>query len=91
MQAAGELAKCWGYDVCLLGDVLQGDTRDLAQVQAAEAREDARNMSRGDAPVVLMSDGAYTVTRRASATGLDAEGSLANNDAHAFLPIWETR
>ncbi|RYH03052.1 glycerate kinase [Salipiger sp. IMCC34102] len=67
-----------GWDVRLLGDALEGEARDLAAAQAAQAVEIAAGLAPGDAPVALLSGGEVTVTRRGDGTGgPNAEFALA--------------
>jgi len=58
-----------GIDVRLLGDALQGEAREVAQAQAAMACEIQRGMTDGAAPVLLLSGGELTVTRRGDGIG----------------------
>jgi hydroxypyruvate reductase len=69
MEAATEMAKGRGYEVRLLGDALEGEARDLAAEQAVQARDIARSLKPGDAPVLLLSGGECTVTRRGNGVG----------------------
>ncbi len=75
LAAAAELARADGIDVRLLGDALEGEAREVAQAQAAMALK-----LRGDAtaPVLLLSGGELTVTRRGDGIGgPNAEFALA--------------
>ncbi|EYD72557.1 glycerate kinase type-2 family protein [Limimaricola hongkongensis] len=78
LEAAAELARQAGCEVRLLGDAIEGEARDLARAQAAQAREIAAAMAPGAAPVLLLSGGECTVTRRGDGTGgPNAEFALA--------------
>jgi hydroxypyruvate reductase len=67
LVAAAELAV--GCDVRMLGDALEGEARDVAAVQAAMARQLQANMKPNDAPILLLSGGELTVTRRGDGIG----------------------
>ncbi|MEZ5751154.1 MAG: glycerate kinase [Paracoccaceae bacterium] len=67
LAAAAEVAT--GCDVRLLGDALEGEARDLAQAQGTQAMTIAKAMQPGDRPVVLLSGGEVTVTRRGDGIG----------------------
>jgi hydroxypyruvate reductase len=78
LAAAAALARDAGCAVRLLGDALEGEARDLAAEQAAQARAQQAAMAPGDAPVLLLSGGECTVTRRGDGTGgPNAEFALA--------------
>ncbi|MCB6179918.1 glycerate kinase [Rhodobacter sp. Har01] len=69
LAAAARLASAMGLEVDVLGDALEGEARAVAAAQArlALARRDARNP--GDRPLVLLSGGELTVTRRGDGIG----------------------
>ncbi len=69
LAAAQVLAEAAGCQVHLLGDALEGEAREVAAQQAAGARAIAATLARGAAPVVLMSGGELTVTRRGNGVG----------------------
>ena len=78
LAAAAALAEEAGCEVRLLGDALEGEAREVAQAQAAEALRIAGGMLPGDRPVLLLSGGELTVTRRgAGIGGPNAEFCLA--------------
>ena len=78
LTAAAEMARAAGCSVVLLGDALEGEARDVAALQAAEALRVKATLRSGDAPVVLLSGGELTVTRRgAGIGGPNAEFCLA--------------
>jgi hydroxypyruvate reductase len=69
LGAAAELGEKAGYDVRLLGDALEGEARDVAAVQAEQALHIRRVLRPGDRPVLLLSGGELTVTRRGHGIG----------------------
>jgi glycerate 2-kinase len=58
LEAAGELANSFGYDVIMLGDSLEGEAREIAQSHAQLAK---RCLSDGRRAIIL-SGGELTVT-----------------------------
>ncbi|MDQ2064959.1 glycerate kinase [Xinfangfangia sp. CPCC 101601] len=78
LEAAAEIARELGVEVRVLGDALEGEARDVAAAQAAMALELAAARRPGDAPVLLLSGGELTVTRRGDGSGgPNAEFALA--------------
>ena len=78
LTAAAEMARAAGCDVQMLGDALEGEARDVAAQQAAKALHIKSGLRAGDAPVLLLSGGELTVTRRgAGIGGPNAEFCLA--------------
>ncbi|MDM7930364.1 glycerate kinase [Tabrizicola sp.] len=69
LAAAAEVARAAGLDVRLLGDSLEGEAREVAAAQAAMALDIAKAMQPGARPVLLLSGGELTVTRRGSGIG----------------------
>lgn len=69
LAAAAALAEAEGCEVRLLGDALEGEAREVAAVQAAEALRIAAELRPGDRPVLLLSGGELTVTRRGDGVG----------------------
>ncbi|MDF1608910.1 glycerate kinase [Hoeflea sp. YIM 152468] len=69
LAAAGELAQAAGCDVRLLGDALEGEASEVARVHAELALATARQRKPGDLPVLLLSGGELTVTRRGGGIG----------------------
>jgi glycerate 2-kinase len=69
LAAAAELARSAGVEVRLLGDALEGEAREVAAAQAGLAREIAAARGPGAAPVLLLSGGELTVTRRGQGIG----------------------
>lgn len=78
LEAAAEVARAEGLSVRFLGDALEGEARDVAATHAALAREVQAGLAMGDAPVLLLSGGELTVTRRGDGVGgPNAEYALA--------------
>ena len=78
LSAAAELAQAAGCDVRFLGDALEGEAREVAAEQAAMALEIKSAMKPSDRPVLLLSGGELTVTRRGNGVGgPNAEFALA--------------
>ncbi len=69
LQAAADRARAAGCEVRLLGDRVEGEAREVARAQAEEARAIAAGMRPGQAPVLLLSGGELTVTRRGRGIG----------------------
>ncbi len=66
LQAAAELARAAGCEVRVLGDALEGEAREVAAVQARLALEAQKGRS---GPLLLLSGGELTVTRRGDGVG----------------------
>ncbi|MEO0750789.1 MAG: glycerate kinase [Pseudomonadota bacterium] len=78
LEAASALARADGYDPRILGDAMEGEARDVALEQAQTALAVQASLAPGAAPVVLLSGGELTVTRRGDGIGgPNAEFSLA--------------
>lgn len=76
LAAAARLAQTMGFDVEILGDALEGEARAVAQDHAVYARK--RQAEKGDKPLILLSGGELTVTRRGDGIGgPNAEYALA--------------
>lgn len=69
LEAAAGMARAQGHDVRILGDRIEGEARDAAAGQAAMALDLQSNMKPGAAPVLLLSGGELTVTRRGNGVG----------------------
>lgn len=69
LAAARALAEAAGCQVHVLGDALEGEAREVAARQAAGARAIAATLARGAPPVLLLSGGELTVTRRGNGVG----------------------
>jgi glycerate 2-kinase len=79
LEAAAELARRQGVEAAILSDSIEGESRDVAQVHAAMAREIAQRNRPFRKPVVLLSGGETTVTLRGKGGrgGRNAEFLLA--------------
>lgn len=79
LEAAAELARRQGVEAAILSDSIEGESRDVAQVHAAMAREIAQRNRPFKRPVVLLSGGETTVTLRGKGGrgGRNAEFLLA--------------
>ncbi|QDZ12520.1 glycerate kinase type-2 family protein [Devosia ginsengisoli] len=79
LDAAAELAREQGIEAAILSDSIEGESRDVAQVHAAMAREIAQRNRPFNKPVVLLSGGETTVTLRGKGGrgGRNAEFLLA--------------
>lgn len=78
LEAASELAKEQGVRTEILGDALEGEARDVAVSHADYAKKRRSEMKQGDAPLLLLSGGELTVTRRGDGIGgPNAEYALA--------------
>jgi len=76
LAAAADIATAAGVEVRMLGDAIEGEAREVAAEQAALALEIAAQ--RLDHPVLLLSGGECTVTRRGNGVGgPNAEFALA--------------
>ncbi|MEM6577671.1 MAG: glycerate kinase [Pseudomonadota bacterium] len=69
LDAAAALAGETQLDVQVLGDALEGEAREVAQAQADQALEIQGSLSAKDRPVLLLSGGELTVTRRGDGIG----------------------
>jgi hydroxypyruvate reductase len=69
LEAAAALAREAGCDVHLLGDALEGEAREVAAAQAKQALALWSGMKPGDPPILLLSGGELTVTRRGEGVG----------------------
>ncbi|MBK1635504.1 glycerate kinase [Rhodovulum adriaticum] len=87
LAAAADLARATGCDVDILGDALEGEARELAAEHAALALDRQRAMAPWARPLVLLSGGECTVTRRGDGLGgPNAEYALALVAALAGAP-----
>uniref|UniRef100_UPI00036FA662 glycerate kinase type-2 family protein n=1 Tax=Novispirillum itersonii TaxID=189 RepID=UPI00036FA662 len=69
LEAAAAIARSRGYTPVILGNALEGEARDVAQVHAGIARQIARYGQPVAAPCVLLSGGETTVTVRGHGRG----------------------
>ncbi len=78
LAAAKEGALEQQIDVRVLGDAIEGEARDVARDHAALALDIRAGLRPGDSPVLLLSGGELTVTRRGDGIGgPNAEYALA--------------
>lgn len=78
LEAAADLAREAGCNVRILGDALEGEAREVAATHAELARNVQAALAPGDPPVLLLSGGELTVTRRGDGIGgPNAEYALA--------------
>ena len=78
LAAAAGMARAAGIDVRVLGDALEGEARDLARAQVAAARGLVPEAAAAGRPILLLSGGECTVTRRGDGVGgPNAEFALA--------------
>lgn len=69
LNAAADLAKDRGVTVMRLGNDIEGEARDIGRAHAGRARAVQQDMKPGDPPVLLLSGGELTVTRRGDGIG----------------------
>lgn len=69
LEAAAERARAMGLEAHILGDGIEGESRDVGRMHAAIARSVAQRGQPFRSPCVLLSGGETTVTVRATAPG----------------------
>ncbi len=69
LQAAANVARAAGVAPVILGDAIEGEAREVAQVMAGIARQVRRHGQPAGAPCVLLSGGETTVTLRGKGRG----------------------
>ena len=69
LEAAAAVAKALGVTPVILGDALEGESREVAKVMAGIARSVALNGHPAQPPLVLLSGGETTVTVRGKGRG----------------------
>ena len=78
LAAAADLARERGIDPVILGDAIEGEARDIATDHAALALNEQAGFAPGARPMLLLSGGELTVTRRGDGVGgPNAEYALA--------------
>ncbi len=78
LEAARNLAEAEGCDVEILGDALEGEAREVARAHAELALSRQSERPEGSRPLLLLSGGELTVTRRGEGVGgPNAEYALA--------------
>ncbi|MEQ8584734.1 MAG: glycerate kinase [Thalassobaculaceae bacterium] len=69
LEAAAEIARAAGITPVILGDAIEGESRDVATVMAGIAAQVARHGQPATTPCVLLSGGETTVTVRGDGRG----------------------
>jgi glycerate 2-kinase len=69
LEAAANVARRAGVTPLILGDAIEGESREVAQVHAGIARQVRRHGQPASAPCVLLSGGETTVTVRGKGRG----------------------
>jgi hydroxypyruvate reductase len=69
LEAAAAKARAAGVTPVILGDAIEGESRDVGTVHAAIAKQVARHGQPAAAPAVLLSGGETTVTMRGEGRG----------------------
>jgi hydroxypyruvate reductase len=69
LEAAAQVARAAGIAPVILGDAIEGEAREVAQVMAGIARQVRRHGQPAGAPCVLLSGGETTVTLRGKGRG----------------------
>jgi len=69
VRAAADVARELGYVPCVLSTLVEGETREVAKVHGAIAREVQRSGRPVEAPACLISGGETTVTLRGDGKG----------------------
>jgi hydroxypyruvate reductase len=69
LEAAAALARDRGYTPVILGDAIEGESREVAKVHAGIARQVARHGQPAPVPAVILSGGETTVTVRGQGRG----------------------
>lgn len=69
LEAMAETARAAGATPVILGDAIEGEAREVAQVMAGIAQQVARHGQPAAAPAVLLSGGETTVTVRGQGRG----------------------
>jgi glycerate 2-kinase len=69
LEAAAEVARKAGVTPVILGDAIEGEARDVAQVHAGIVRQVKRHGQPAKAPCLLLSGGETTVTVRGCGRG----------------------
>lgn len=69
LAAAADVARAAGCKVVSLGDAIEGEARSVARDQASAARAIAAQMQPGAMPVLVLSGGELTVSRKGQGVG----------------------
>ncbi|EJB07073.1 LOW QUALITY PROTEIN: putative glycerate kinase [Rhizobium leguminosarum bv. trifolii WSM597] len=84
LEAAAALARASGIEAAILSDAIEGESRDVAQVHAAIAKEVLGRNRPFAKPIVILSGGETTVTLRAKGGKGGRNGEFALAAAHAL-------
>ncbi|MDP2171461.1 MAG: glycerate kinase [Rhodocyclaceae bacterium] len=88
LQAAARFARAHGVTPLLLGDSIEGESRDIAYMHAAIARQIAQHGEPVKAPCVILSGGETTVTVRGNGRGGRAAEFLLALANVLDVPAW---
>ncbi|OED44838.1 hydroxypyruvate reductase [Chromatiales bacterium (ex Bugula neritina AB1)] len=78
LEAAANVARASGYQPVILGDSIEGESREVAMVHAGISKQVKRHGQPAAAPCVLLSGGEATVTLKGNGRGgRNAEFALA--------------
>lgn len=69
LTAAADLATSLGYDVQILGDAIEGEAREIASQHADLALQIQSRRKASSPPILVLSGGELTVTRRGNGVG----------------------
>ena len=83
LDAAAALARSAGIGVHVLGDAMEGESREVGKVHAALARYIARRGQPFATPCVLLSGGETTVTVTSAAAGSSGSGTRPGKGGRA--------
>ena len=88
LQAAADYARLRGVAPLILGDSLEGESRDVAYVHAAMARQIFQHDEPAARPCVILSGGETTVTVRGQGRGGRSVEFLLALAASLRVPAW---
>ncbi|MDP1653688.1 MAG: glycerate kinase [Rhodocyclaceae bacterium] len=88
LQAAAAYARAHGVTPLVLGDSIEGESRDIAFMHAAIARQIARHGEPAKTPCVMLSGGETTVTVRGQGRGGRAAEFLLALASVLDIPAW---
>jgi hydroxypyruvate reductase len=88
LQAAADYARRHGVTPLVLGDSIEGESRDIAYMHAAIARQIARHDEPAARPCVMLSGGETTVTVRGDGRGGRAAEFLLALSSVLDIPAW---
>ena len=88
LQAAAAFARSHGVTPLVLGDSIEGESRDIAYMHAAIARQIAAHGEPAQRPCVILSGGETTVTVRGQGRGGRAAEFLLALASVLDIPAW---